>query len=374
MRQPRFAIFAVLAAALATLMAGPAQAKGHEPLGEAGPIFGVNFADRDLGGPAGDKHQSMLFGGRIALKTHPRWNWFADGLYTQSGTTLTEDVRIFEGRLGFERLFPMGEGETNFFLAGALGGADVNNPPGLGDFSRPLASIGAGFAQNGHGWRAEARMENLLGNRGLSGADITNFQAIVGYTFGLYALEEGLDSDGDGVPDAKDDCPNTPKGAYVDSRGCPHDSDGDGVWDGIDECPNTPRGAEVDSKGCPIKKALFEPNKKKLILEGVNFEFNSAKLTSESYVVLDRVVISLQEWPDIRVEVGGHTDSKGSNEYNRSLSDRRAKAVRDYLVSRGIGRSRLEAKGYGESEPIASNDNDAGRSKNRRVELKKLGE
>ena len=343
MRQPRFAIFAVLAAALATLMAGSAQAKGHEPVGEAGPIFGVNFADRDLGGPAGDKHQSMLFGGRIALKTHPRWNWFADGLYTQSGTTLTEDVRIFEGRLGFERLFPMGEGETNFFLAGALGGADVNNPPGLGDFGRPLASIGAGFAQNGHGWRAEARMENLLGNRGLGGADITNFQVIVGYTFGLYALEE-------------------------------RDSDGDGVTDSRDDCPNTPRGTAVDSRGCPIRKALFEPNKRKLILEGVNFEFDRAILLPESYVVLDRVAAGLHDWPEIRVEVGGHTDSKGSGEYNLSLSDRRAKAVRDYLISKGISRSRLEARGYGETEPITTNDTDAGRAKNRRVELKKLGD
>ena len=73
----------------------------------------------------------------------------------------------------------------------------------------------------------------------------------------------------------------------VDDKGCPPDSDGDGVWDGIDECPNTPRGVAVDSKGCPIKKVLFEPNKKKLILEGVNFEFDSAKLTSDSYAVLE---------------------------------------------------------------------------------------
>ena len=373
MRQTRLAIVAVLAAAFAILTAGPARAKGHEPLGEAGPLFGVNFADKDLGGPGGKSQQSLLIGLRVARRLGPRWNWFADGTYAQSGTTLLEDVKVIEGRLGFERLFPVGQSATNFFLAGALGGADVNNPSGLEDFGRPLASIGAGFAQNGHGWRAEARVGDLMGNRGLSGADITNIQLIVGYTFGLYTLEE-RDSDEDGVPDSKDDCPGTPKGAFVDAHGCPHDSDGDGVWDGIDECPNTPRGVEVDSKGCPIRKALFEPNKRKLILEGVNFEFDSAKLTSDSYMVLDRVVLSLQDWPEIRVEVGGHTDSKGSDEYNRSLSDRRAKAVRDYLISRGIDRSRLEAKGYGESEPITSNDSDAGRAKNRRVELKKLGD
>jgi OOP family OmpA-OmpF porin len=373
MRQRRFAIFAVLAA-LAILISASAQAKGNEALGEVGFLIGINFADKDLGGPGGESEQAGLFGLRVARRLSPRWNWFADGLYTQSGTALVEDVKIFEGRLGFERLFPLGQGATNFFLAGAIGGADVNNPPGLGDFGRPLASIGAGFAQNGHGWRGEARVENLIGNRGLSGADVTNFQVIVGYTFGLYAFDEGRDSDGDGVPDIKDDCPNTPRGATVDARGCPHDSDGDGVWDGIDQCPNTPRGTEVDAKGCPIKKALFEPEKRKLILEGVNFEFDRAKLLPESYAVLDRVAASLKDWPEIRVEVGGYTDSKGSDGYNRRLSERRAQAVRDYLISKGIGASRLSAKGYGESDPIASNDTEAGRAKNRRVELKKMGD
>ena len=370
--QPRLPILAALVA-LAALISGPAQAKDKESLGDVGFLVGINFADRDLGGPAGDKHQEGLVGLRVARRLSPRWNWFADGIYTQNETSLGEDARIIEGRLGFERLCPMGQGATNFFLAGAIGGADVNNPQGIGDFGRPLASFGAGFAQNGHGWRGEARIETLMGDRGIGGADITNYQLIVGYTFGLYAQDD-QDSDGDGVIDSKDKCPNTPKGAFVDANGCPHDSDGDGVWDGIDQCPNTPRGVEVDAKGCPVRKALFEPNKRTLVLEGVQFEFKSAKLTSDSYAVLDRVVLGLQDWPEIRVEVAGHTDSKGSNEYNLDLSDRRAKAVRDYLVSRGIDRSRLEAKGYGESEPIASNDTDAGRTKNRRVELKKLGE
>ena len=373
MRQPGFAIFAALAATLALLTACPAQAKGHQPLGDAGPLFGVNFADKDLGGPGGNSEQSLLIGLRVARRLNPRWNWFADGTYAQTGTTLLEDVKVIEGRLGFERLFPLSQGATNFFLAGALGGADVNSPSGTEDFGRPLASIGAGFAQDGSGWRVEARVGDLLGNRGVSGADITNVQLIVGYTFGLYAREEN-DSDGDGVGDSKDDCPNTPKGAFVDAHGCPHDSDGDGVWDGIDECPNTPRGVAVDSKGCPTKRVLFEPNRRKLILEGVNFEFDSAKLTSDSYAVLDRVVLALQDWPSIRVEVGGHTDSVASDEYNRELSDHRAKVVRDYLISRGSDRSRLEAKGYGESEPITTNDTEAGRAKNRRVELKKLGD
>src|SRR2546427_4253723 len=313
MRSARLDMLAAIAA-LALGIASPSQAKDREPLGDAGFLLGVNFADRDLGGPKGSSDQSALFGGRVARRLSPRWNWFLDGLYTQVGTTVGGDAKIFEGRVGFERLFPTEQGLSSFFLAGALGGADVNNPPGIAnDFSRPLASLGVGVAQTGHGWRAEARVESYLGNDGLGGADITNYQLIFGYTFGLYGLEEGRDSDGDGVPDDKDDCPNTPKGAYVDAHGCPHDSDGDGVWDGIDQSPNTPKGTPVDSKGCP-KKVLFTPEKKKLILEGVNFEFDSAKLTPGSFAVLDRVAASLNDWPEIRVEVGGHTDSNGSDE------------------------------------------------------------
>jgi len=174
------------------------------------------------------------------------------------------------------------------------------------------------------------------------------------------------DSDGDGVWDGIDKCPNTPKGATVDATGCPKDSDGDGVWDGIDRCPDTPAGAEVDERGCP---KLFEDEKKSLVLEGVNFETNKAVLTSNSTTVLDRVVSSLKEWPEVRIEVGGHTDSSGADSYNQTLSEARARAVLDYLVEHGVSAASLSAKGYGESNPIADNGTRAGKATNRRVEL-----
>ena len=182
------------------------------------------------------------------------------------------------------------------------------------------------------------------------------------------------DSDRDGVPDGIDQCPDTPRGATVDAKGCPSDSDNDGVYDGLDYCPGTPKGKQVDARGCPepgTPAGIFE-GKKKLVLEGVNFETNSARLTSSSSEVLDRVAQSLKDWPDVKVEIGGHTDSVGSESHNLSLSRARAESVREYLMKRGIGASRLVAKGYGESDPIADNGTAEGRAKNRRVELAQI--
>jgi outer membrane protein OmpA-like peptidoglycan-associated protein len=108
-----------------------------------------------------------------------------------------------------------------------------------------------------------------------------------------------------------------------------------------------------------------------VILKGVNFAFNSAELTAESKKILDedRNVARLKGEPNIRVEVAGHTDSIGSDAYNQKLSERRAQAVVDYLVSKGVDPKRLKAVGYGKSKPIASNATEAGRAENRRVEL-----
>jgi OOP family OmpA-OmpF porin len=126
----------------------------------------------------------------------------------------------------------------------------------------------------------------------------------------------------------------------------------------------------VDGTGCAAK--LFEEEARTLALEGVSFEYDQAVLTPESTLVLDRVAASLRDWPSVRVEIGGHTDSRGGDAYNLDLSGRRAQAVRDYLVRAGIDASRLTAKGYGASQPVADNATEAGRAKNRRVELERL--
>lgn len=149
----------------------------------------------------------------------------------------------------------------------------------------------------------------------------------------------------------------------------PMDTDGDGVLDDQDQCPGTPPGTEVDASGCPVEKD--QP----IVLKGVTFEFNSARLTAEAEARLDNVVNALKSAEKIHVRIEGHTDSIGSASYNLDLSQRRAQSVKRYLVEHGIDPGRLTTEGYGETKPVAPNnnpdgsDNPAGRAKNRRVEL-----
>jgi iron complex outermembrane receptor protein len=139
------------------------------------------------------------------------------------------------------------------------------------------------------------------------------------------------------------------------------DLDGDGVLNERDKCPNTRPGAVVDLDGCEVEAVIS--------LEGVHFDFDKATLRPDAIAILDKAVGLLKTQAKVVVEVAGHTDSVGSEEYNQGLSERRANAVRDYLESQGITATRLTARGYGEAQPVASNDTDEGRAQNRRVEL-----
>lgn len=189
---------------------------------------------------------------------------------------------------------------------------------------------------------------------------------------GMKVNEEGCpDTDGDGVPDNRDKCPDTPQGAPVDSDGCPKDSDGDGVPDYKDECPNTPRGEQVDEKGCSTLKDTVVV--KQVTLEGdTNFEFNKSNLLPSAFPVLNKLAKAMNDNPDSRWRIEGHTDAIGSDSYNMELSRRRAQSVVDYLIQQGIDRSRLEVVPLGESQPKATNDTQEGRAMNRRVEIKMI--
>jgi OOP family OmpA-OmpF porin len=169
-----------------------------------------------------------------------------------------------------------------------------------------------------------------------------------------------LDTDGDGVPDYLDKCPNTPKGVKVDKQGCPLDSDGDGVPDHLDECPDTPEGATVNRVGCWALKGV------------VLFDFNKWDIKPEAHRLLDEVVAIMKKNPEIEGVIEGHTDSIGSEEYNQRLSEKRARAVEKYIEEHGIHAGRFTVKGYGESKPIASNDTAEGQQENRRVELRRV--
>jgi outer membrane protein OmpA-like peptidoglycan-associated protein len=208
-----------------------------------------------------------------------------------------------------------------------------------------------------------------------------------------------MDSDGDGVYDGIDQCPNTPAGATVDSRGCPTDSDGDGVYDGIDQCPNTPRGATVDATGCPLDSdgdGIYDgldqcpgtpagaavDDRGCLIsieLTDVEFEFDSYQLTAtaQTYVrqMADQIAAQADPQGTGMLELRGHTDSRGAESYNQMLSERRAQAVLDFMLEVEpdlkpfMDQGRIRAVGFGETQPIATNDTDEGRQRNRRVEF-----
>ena len=146
------------------------------------------------------------------------------------------------------------------------------------------------------------------------------------------------------------------------SRG--DDSDGDGISDTLDLSLETPAGVKVDEMGCAPDTSISLP--------GVNFRYDSWELTRAARAILDRVAGILVQYPPLQLEVAGHTDAQGDRDYNRWLSEQRAKAVREYLTTRGVSPANITARGYGSEQPIADNSTREGLLKNRRVELRRL--
>lgn len=183
-----------------------------------------------------------------------------------------------------------------------------------------------------------------------------------------------IDSDGDGVCDGVDQCADTPRGTAVDARGCPTDSDNDGVTDDRDKCPNTPAGIKVDKDGCPIEVIERETellNTGMIRLSDIHFETAKWDIMPDDEPRLATVGEVLLRWPQLRIEIGGHCDWRGSRAYNHDLSHKRATAVLEWLLAHypGLNREQFTVKGYGEDKPIATNKTDTGMAKNRRVEF-----
>ncbi len=171
------------------------------------------------------------------------------------------------------------------------------------------------------------------------------------------------DSDGDGVADHLDKCPNTPAGAKVDGAGCELDTDGDGVPDWKDKCP-TEKGT-VELNGCPEMGSATMSG-----IDNIQFEFNSSVLRTSSYATLDKVSSMMRSNSDMMLQLDGHASAEGTDAYNMQLSLDRANAVKTYLVNSGVDAKKIATKGYGETRPIASNATEEGRIANRRVEFR----
>jgi OmpA-OmpF porin, OOP family len=177
------------------------------------------------------------------------------------------------------------------------------------------------------------------------------------------------DTDKDGIEDSADACPVEP--GIAELKGCPaKDTDGDTLPDHRDNCPVEP--GPVDNQGCPVKdKQIVEIQKDRIeIKDKVYFDSNKATIQRRSFKLLDQVAKVILEHPELeKVWIEGHTDERGSNQYNAELSQRRAEAVREYLIKKGVAPQRLEARGMGRSMPVAPNTTEKGRAANRRVEF-----
>jgi outer membrane protein OmpA-like peptidoglycan-associated protein len=180
------------------------------------------------------------------------------------------------------------------------------------------------------------------------------------------------DTDGDGIPDEKDACVDIKGVATQDpaTNGCPPDTDGDGIRDDKDACPTDKGNADPDpaKNGCPTVRVTETEIS---ILEQVQFDSAKATIKKASDPLLDKAAQALKEHPELlKLEIQGHTDTTGARGFNQALSQSRAEAVKKAMTKRGIDPKRLTAKGYGQDQPLASNDTPEGRSTNRRVQFK----
>ncbi|GET45265.1 OmpA family protein [Capnocytophaga felis] len=237
--------------------------------------------------------------------------------------------------------------------------------PGLKEFNGCPDTDGDGIADKNDACPEEAGLKEFNGCPDTDGDGIADKDDACPEVAGPKELNGCPDTDGDGVADKDDKCPEVagPK----ENAGCPWpDTDGDGVLDKDDECPEV--AGPASNKGCPevteeVQKTLNEYAKTIL------FDTGKASIKPQSAAVLEQIVSVLNQYPNSKFTIEGHTDSTGNKAKNLTLSQERADSVRLYLVQRGVSDTRLSAKGYGVEKPIASNKNAKGRALNRRVEI-----
>lgn len=358
----------VTAVSLGCAIASPALAEGHKY--EVSGAVGYNFFDSDRG-----LDDDAFYGLGFGVVLTPKWtfeSWLTTG-DTDFDSNTGGDVDIDAYR--FDLLYHLPDlGAWTPYAVGGIG-QTTYDISGLGSQKETQINFGLGLKrQLSDHWnfRTDFRAIDDIDQSSTifndTGTDYA-LQAAFTYAFGdkpyvaPVAPVGPVDTDGDGVVDSADLCPNTPSGVKVDSRGCPLDTDRDGVYDYLDKCPGTARNLKVDSDGCPLELTETEE-----IVLAVQFDTNKAIVKSEYFAEIKRVATFMNQYANTQVVVVGHTDSRGSASYNQALSERRAAAVAAVLIrEHGIAANRVSSRGEGESSPVASNDTKEGRAQNRRV-------
>ncbi len=404
MHRPVLRALAAAAMSLALGLVAVAQAEDRPPIGHGfylAPMATYLSPDssRDLDdGIGATLGLGYRFGGSLALELAG----FQVSLDPKAGGSTTD---MTGGNLNLLLLLP--ESGAGFYGLIGAGYLQVSDQPNTsGDISGESFDLGVGyfFPLRVSGYdlaiRAEARARQVDNDDDKSSPTFNNGYVEALFNIGLQlplgkrraeperAVEvsvvdpsvqcaDGIDNDNDGLTDfpADSGCESaqdmTEGNAQCGDRA---DNDGDGFIDMADQgcadpqdndetdpCREPVEGQPITLDGCGVGDVV--------VLHGVYFDFDKATLTANARIVLETVADALKKYPMIKVEIGGHTDSRGSEAYNQQLSERRAEAVRQFLSSKGIDAARMTAVGYGESRPVAGNDTDEGREQNRRVEL-----
>lgn len=345
---------------------------------ELSPFVGYNLFDNQH-----NIKDRPVFGGRIGYNFTNHFGLEGTGEFSktrvddknkpwteQGQFTGADDVKIISYHLDLVYHF-LPEEKLNPFVTAGYGASHYN--PEINSKNMRLMNVGVGAKY----WVAEnIALRVDLSDKMTFDEHLHNLSATAGVVFAFGGestaapVERPADSDNDGVADTLDKCPNTPAGVAVDMDGCPLDADKDGVPDYLDKCPDTPPRTAVDKNGCPpvkkvvilasepqveekVKVAAAEPEKVVVLaFEDIHFDFNQSTLTPEAKILLKKNLLLLQENPKAHIRIAGYTSASGTDEYNQSLSERRANSVNEFLISEGVVKSgRLSTIGYGSTQP-----------------------
>lgn len=299
-------------------------------------------------------------GGRVVYgyELSPRWHWETDGFFAVHETGAASGIDYYQTGVatGFSwSLFQRSPTQWTPFVLGTLGAVYNDVLPDSEDGVNPYLALGVGAVSkslfdNGLKLRAEARYVADFADS--DDYQDWHFSAGIEIPLGIYRVKEVI----------RETVVYQDRMVEVERLISEPDQDGDGIPDSRDECPDTLPGARVDNRGCIIEAQTITFN-------NITFELGSSTLTWSAQQSLAQVARAFSSQKDFKVQIAGHTDSQGAADFNQRLSEQRAAAVKQFLIENGVEEERLESVGYGVTQPIADNSTVSGRAMNRRVEF-----